>query len=84
MIANCDQYLDVAIDDYLDAHGERGLDGLIMTMTAGRPEVVVRRGWTRGLVDQRGREGGRSPTEATVGIYNFAPGRGFRRAPPTR
>ncbi len=77
MIANSDQYLDVAIDDYLDAMA--GLDGLIMTMTADDPK------WSFVAVDARGlatevAEKVPISDEATVGVYNFARGRDFADA----
>lgn len=76
MIANSDQYVDVAIDDYLAAQDERGLDGLIMTMTADDPK------WSYALLDNEGLvqrvvEKQVVSTEATVGIYNFREGRMF-------
>jgi dTDP-glucose pyrophosphorylase len=77
MIANSDQYLDVAIDGYLDAMA--GLDGIIMTMTALDPK------WSFVAVDGQGlatqlAEKVPISNEATVGVYNFARGRDFARA----
>jgi len=77
MIANADQYLDVSMDDYLDAAD--GLDGMIMTMTASDPK------WSFVAVDERGlatqlAEKVPISDEATVGVYNFARGRDFARA----
>ena len=77
MIANADQYLDVSMDDYLDAAD--GLDGMIMTMTASD------RKWSFVAVDERGlatqlAEEVPISDEATVGVYNFAHGRDFARA----
>jgi len=77
MIANADQYLDVSMDDYLDAAD--GLDGMIMTMTASDPK------WSFVAVDERGlatqlAEKVPISDEATVGVYNFAHGRDFARA----
>ena len=77
MIANSDQYLDVSIDDYLDAM--TGLDGLIMTMTADDPK------WSFVAVDALGHatelaEKIPISNEATVGVYNFARGRDFAQA----
>ncbi len=34
MIANCDQWVDIKIDDYLSAAQSNGVDGMIMSMTA--------------------------------------------------
>lgn len=76
MIANCDQYVDIDIDDYL-AHMERqGLDGLIMTMTADHPK------WSYVRLDGDGAivevvEKQVVSNEATVGIYNYARGSDF-------
>ena len=77
MIANSDQYLDIAIDDYLVAMGHG--DGLIMTMTASDPK------WSFVAVDERGfvtevAEKVPISDEATVGVYNFARGRYFAEA----
>jgi dTDP-glucose pyrophosphorylase len=77
MIANSDQYLDVSIDDYLEAMV--GLDGMIMTMTAHDPK------WSFVAVDPRGyatqlAEKVPISDEATVGLYNFARGRDFAAA----
>lgn len=76
MIANCDQYVDVEIDDYL-ATMERGkLDGLMMTMKANDNK------WSFVGFDAAGRvtrvvEKEVISDEATVGIYNFRRGRDF-------
>ena len=77
MIANSDQYLDIAIDDYLA--GMAGTDGLIMTMTADDPK------WSFVAVDGQGfvtqvAEKVPISSEATVGVYNFARGRDFADA----
>jgi NDP-sugar pyrophosphorylase family protein len=70
MIANCDQYVDVSVDDYLAMMDDSSLDGLIMTMTAHDPKwsFVAREGRlvTRVVEKQV------ISDEATVGIYNFA------------
>lgn len=76
MIANCDQYIDASIDDYLAAMTEQQLDGLIMTMTANDPK------WSFVRLDASGRitevvEKQVISDEATVGIYNFARGSDF-------
>lgn len=73
MIANCDQYVDTNIDDYLDA---MKLDGLIMTMTAFDPK------WSYAKTDADGYvvsvvEKEVISNQATVGIYNFAKGSDF-------
>lgn len=76
MIANCDQYVDVRIDDYLAELNRRGLDGLIMTMTANDPK------WSYVLLDDENNiqgvvEKAVVSNEATVGLYNYREGRMF-------
>lgn len=76
MIANSDQWVDLDIDDYLDAHHRSGHHGYIMTMTASDPKWSFVRfddhGQVRGVVEK-------VPVSdvATVGIYNFARGEQF-------
>lgn len=70
MIANSDQYVDIAIDDYLGDIQKRDLDGLIMTMDADDPK------WSFAAVDAGGlvtRVVEKQPISrhATVGIYNY-------------
>lgn len=79
MIANCDQYVDVSIDTYLDQLDKNNLDGLIMTMTANDPK------WSFVGLDDSGLatnvvEKEVISNEATVGIYNFRRGSDFVRA----
>ena len=79
MIANCDQYVDVAIDDYLADMDRRQLDGSIMTMKASDPK------WSFVGFDAAGRvttvvEKRVISDEATVGIYNYRHGRDFVQA----
>jgi NDP-sugar pyrophosphorylase family protein len=76
MIANSDQYVDIAIDPYVDAMAGRGLDGLIMTMQADDPK------WSFAGLDENGLvmrvvEKQVISSHATVGIYNFARGGDF-------
>lgn len=76
MIANSDQWVDVDIEQYLDALADR--DGLIMTMRANHPK------WSYAAVDGSGRvarvaEKDPISEEATVGIYSFAHGQDFVR-----
>lgn len=76
MIANCDQYVDVEIDDYLATMDRERLDGLIMTMKAHDKK------WSFVGFDAAGRvnrvvEKEVISDEATVGIYNFRHGRDF-------
>lgn len=75
MIANSDQFVDIAIDDYL-AMLDQGFDGLIMTMSASDPK------WSYVGRDASGRvnrvmEKQVISDEATVGIYTFASGAAF-------
>lgn len=90
MIANCDQWVDIDIDDYLaamekkDASGNAA-DGLIMTMWADDPKWSFVRFDDGSLVDQGGKvvevvEKQVVSNEATVGIYNYRRGRDYVRA----
>lgn len=77
MIANCDQYVDIDINRYLDALGND--DGLIMTMRADDPK------WSYARLDPHGCvaevvEKKVISNEATVGIYNYRRGSDFVRA----
>jgi dTDP-glucose pyrophosphorylase len=70
MIANSDQYVDIAIDDYLAEMDRSELDGLIMTMDADDPK------WSFAALDENGlvvRVVEKQPISrhATVGIYNY-------------
>lgn len=78
MIANSDQYIDVSIDDYLEAM-DAGFDGLIMTMKADDPKWSFVGFGPDGAVD-RVVEKEVISDEATVGIYNFASGPDFLAA----
>jgi dTDP-glucose pyrophosphorylase len=76
MIANSDQYVDIAIDDYLAELDRRELDGLIMTMDADDPK------WSFAAVDEHGlvtRVVEKQPISrhATVGVYNYRRARDF-------
>lgn len=76
MIANCDQYVDVRIDDYLAELDRRALDGLVMTMTASDPK------WSFVQLDDKDNvvrvvEKEVVSNEATVGLYNYREGRMF-------
>jgi NDP-sugar pyrophosphorylase family protein len=79
MIANCDQWVDVAIDDYLAEIDRTQADGLIMTMWSDDPKWSFVRFGPHGnvveVVEKR-----LVSNEATVGIYNFRSGRDFVRA----
>lgn len=79
MLANSDQFVDIAIDDYLAVQDASEADGLIMTFRADHPK------WSYVGFDADGRvarvvEKEVISHEATVGIYNFARGRDFVRA----
>lgn len=78
MIANSDQYVQLAVDDYLDDLDGRGLDGLIMTMRASDPKWSFVRLDQAGLVREVAEKRVISDM-ATVGIYNFARGDDFLR-----
>jgi NDP-sugar pyrophosphorylase family protein len=76
MIANCDQYIDIRIDDYLAQLAAQQLDGLIMTMHADHPK------WSYVRLDAGGAitevvEKQVVSDQATVGIYNYARGSDF-------
>lgn len=76
MIANCDQYIDASIDDYLSDMDRRGLDGLIMTLVANDPK------WSYVALDESGYvteciEKKVISQHATVGIYNYRKGCDF-------
>lgn len=81
MIANSDQYVEVSIDNYLEAMDD-GYDGLIMTMQADDPKWSFVGFNHKGEVD-RVVEKEVISNSATVGIYNFASGSAFRRAAET-
>jgi NDP-sugar pyrophosphorylase family protein len=78
VIANSDQWVDVSFDEHLGVLGDRGLDGLIMTMKADDPK------WSyvdldKGDLVTRVVEKEVISEEATVGIYTFARGGDFIR-----
>ncbi|MHA4868439.1 glycosyltransferase family 2 protein [Duganella sp. PWIR1] len=76
MIANCDQYIDIKIDDYLAQMSAQQLDGLIMTMSADHPKwSYVRFGADGAIVEVVEKQV--VSDEATVGIYNYARGSDF-------
>jgi NDP-sugar pyrophosphorylase family protein len=76
MIANCDQWVAIDINDYLDAMDSRQVDGLIMTMTANDPKWSFVRlnefGYVGEVVEKKV-----VSHEATVGIYNYRKGADF-------
>ena len=76
MIANSDQFVELAIDDYLRRLDDAHADGLIMTFWADhpkwsycrlRPDATVSEVVEKQVISH----------DATVGIYNFARGRDF-------
>ena len=76
MTANCDQWVDTSIDDYLARADAEAADGYLMTMTDRDPN------WSFAALDDRGlvtRVEEKRPIsdQATVGIYNFARARHF-------
>jgi NDP-sugar pyrophosphorylase family protein len=76
MIANCDQYIDIPIDRYLQKMDHPDLDGLVMTMSANDKK------WSFVRFDSSGKvielvEKQVVSKEATVGIYNFKRGADF-------
>ena len=73
MIANSDQYVDIDINNYLQALSKSTLDGLIMTMKANDPKWSFIGLNNHGLVE-RVVEKTVISDEATVGIYNFKRG----------
>lgn len=79
MIANCDQWIDVDIEQYLQEMDNSELDGLIMTMTAADPKWSYVRVGPCGRVTEVAEKKVIS-NEATVGIYNFLHGKDFVHA----
>jgi len=79
MLANSDQWVDVAIDQYLATMDRDGADGLIMTMQADDPKWsfvgLDAQGFVTRVVEKEV-----ISNEATVGIYNFRHGADFVRA----
>lgn len=76
MIANSDQWVNIAIDAYMNRLATDDLDGLIMTMYADDPK------WSYVRLDGSGKilevvEKQVVSREATVGIYNFKKGASF-------
>jgi NDP-sugar pyrophosphorylase family protein len=79
MIANCDQWVDVDIDDYINSALAPGVDGLIMTMKADHPKWSYAKSDADGVVTQTAEKIAISE-DATVGIYNFTEGATFVQA----
>lgn len=76
MIANCDQWVDTNMDEYLSTMRAKTLDGLIMTMTACDPKWSYVRFEPSGSITEVVEKKVVS-NEATVGIYNFLQGADF-------
>ena len=76
MIANCDQWVGININDYLGAFERSGVDGYIMTMKANDPKWSYLRFANGGAVSEVVEKKVVSQ-EATVGIYNYRHGRSF-------
>jgi NDP-sugar pyrophosphorylase family protein len=76
MIANCDQWVDLDINDYITTLDKTGSDGLIMTMWADDPKWSFVRFNTNGNVCEVVEKQVVS-NEATVGIYNYRLGSDF-------
>lgn len=79
MIANCDQWVDADINEYLEVGDDSDVDGVIMSMWSDDPK------WSFVRFDAAGRvcevvEKKVVSNEATVGIYNYRHGRDFVRA----
>ncbi len=76
MIANCDQFVDISIDSYLEKINHEGLDGLVMTLNSNDPKwsyvSLDRDGYISNVVEKKV-----ISSDATVGIYNFKRGRDF-------
>ena len=79
MIANSDQIVELAIDDYLAAGDAPDVAGLIMTFWSDHPKWSYCRMRPDGTVSEVVEKQVVS-NEATVGIYNFRAGRDFVRA----
>jgi NDP-sugar pyrophosphorylase family protein len=73
MTANADQYIDVAIDDYLDCMDNHSYDGMIMTMISDHPKWSYAKTNTDGFVIETAEKRVIS-NQATVGIFNFRHG----------
>ena len=74
MTANSDQYIDIDINEYLDAIESNKYDGMIMTMDSSDPKWSYARVNERGLVVETAEKKVIS-NNATVGIFNFYRGK---------
>lgn len=73
MIANCDQYIDIDIDDYLDFASQS--ESCIMTMKANHPKWSYIKYKDNIIIDVVEKKV--VSDDATVGIYNFSSGNLF-------
>jgi len=76
MIANCDQWIDYSMDQYLAGMPRAEAGGLIMTMTSSAPKWSYVRRDAQGCVVEVVEKQVVSD-EATTGIYNFSHGADF-------
>jgi dTDP-glucose pyrophosphorylase len=76
MIANCDQWIDLNINEYLDRMDSSNMDGFIMTMKAEDPKWSYIRLNNHGIICEVVEKKVVSK-EATVGIYNYRRGCDF-------
>lgn len=79
MIANCDQWVDIDINHYLDHFDSSNAQGMIMSMTADDPKWSYMKLNDTGLVTEV-KEKQVISQEASVGIYNFKKGQDFCQA----
>lgn len=76
MCANCDQFIDFDINDYLKKMQVENLDGLIMTMKSNEDKWSYAKTNEEGLVVETAEKKVISE-DATVGIFNFVKGSDF-------
>lgn len=78
MIANCDQWVDTRVDDYLTAGDALHADGFLMTMWSDSPKWSYAQlgadGWVRHVVEKQV-----VSEHATVGIYDWRAAGDFLR-----
>lgn len=76
LTANCDQYIDISVCDYINNCKQRGLDGSILTFYSTEAK------WSYAKINQQGlvsevKEKKVISNFATVGLYYFARGKDF-------
>lgn len=79
MNANSDQYIDIDINEYLDAMDVNNYDGMIMTMHSTDPKWSYAKINKQGIVTQTAEKEVIS-NNATVGIFNFKHGKDLVRS----